>query len=442
MLEYAFLVRYDYCKQLCITYFSLTNYHKESGDTMSSSYWLTNVCLEKGYRYEHGAIIGTITENCHLFVENGKIANIISADTLLDDHLPKKDVHNLLALPSFVEKHVHLDKTLLGDKWRAVTPVSSIFERFELEKNVLPTLPTTTKERAQALIEVLLQAGSTHIRTHVDIYQEAGLKNFFEVQEALAEYEGKLSYEIVAFPQHGLLLNNCADLVRDAVRNGAGLVGGVDPANVDGNMEKSLQQMMDIAVEENVDIDLHLHDPGQLGLATIRRLAKLTEEAGWHGRVAISHAFALGDMGKGEADEMAQMLAELGISIITSVPIGRTIPPVSFLHDKGVQVAVACDNIFDSWSPFGNGDILERASTLAQLSGRSTEQKLAETLGFITGGITPLNKNGKQVWPKIGDEASIVFTEASCSAEAIARRSNRPAVLYKGKLVAGGFTKG
>ncbi|MFP9129850.1 hypothetical protein [Niallia sp. BSM11] len=117
-------------------------------------------------------------------------------------------------------------------------------------------------------------------------------------------------------------------------------------------------------------------------------------------------------------------------------------PPVSFLHDKGVQVAVACDNIFDSWSPFGNGDILERASTLAQLSGRSTEQKLAETLGFITGGITPLNKNGQQVWPKIGDEASIVFTEASCSAEAIARRSNRPAVLYKGKLVAGGFTKG
>jgi len=422
--------------------FLLNTYHKESGDTMSLNYWLTNVCLEKGYRYEHGAVTGTETENCHLLVESGKIAKIVTADTLLDDHLPKQDVHNLLALPSFTEKHVHLDKTLLGDNWRAVTPVASIFERFEIEKRVLPSLPTTTSVRAKALIEVLLQAGSTHIRTHVDIYQEAGLKNFFEVQEALSAYEGKLSYEIVAFPQHGLLRNNCADLVRDAVRNGAGLVGGVDPANVDGNMEKSLQQMMDIAVEGNVDIDLHLHDPGQLGLATIRRLAKLTEEAGWQGRVAVSHAFALGDMGTGEADEMAQMLSKLGISIITSVPIGRTIPPVSFLHDKGVQVAVACDNIFDSWSPFGNGDILERASRLAELSGRSTEQKLAETLGFITGGITPLDKNGQQVWPKVGDEASIVFTEASCSAEAIARRSNRPAVLYRGKLVSGGFTKG
>lgn len=409
---------------------------------MSSSYWLTNVCLEEGFRYENGTVIGTETENCHLLVENGKIAKIISADTLPDDQLPKKDVDNLLALPSFIEKHVHLDKTILGEKWRAVTPVASIFERFEIEKRVLPSLSTTTKERAKALIEILLQAGSTHIRTHVDIYQEAGLTNFFEIQEALADYNGKLSSEIVAFPQHGLLRNNCADLVREAVRNGASLVGGVDPANVDGNMEKSLQQMMEIAVEGNADIDLHLHDPGKLGLATIKRLAQLTEEAGWQGRVAVSHAFALADMGEGEADEMAQMLSELGISIITSVPIGRTIPPVTFLHNKGVQVAVACDNIFDSWSPFGNGDILERASRLAELTGRSTEQMLAETLGFITGGITPLNKNGQQAWPKVGDDASIVFTEASCSAEAIARRSNRPAVMYRGKLVSGGFTKG
>ncbi len=409
---------------------------------MSSSYWLTNVCLEEGFRYENGTVIGTETENCHLLVENGKIAKIISADTLPDDQLQKKDVDNLLALPSFIEKHVHLDKTILGEKWRAVTPVASIFERFEIEKRVLPSLSTTTKERAKALIEILLQAGSTHIRTHVDIYQEAGLTNFFEIQEALADYNGKLSSEIVAFPQHGLLRNNCADLVREAVRNGASLVGGVDPANVDGNMEKSLQQMMEIAVEGNADIDLHLHDPGKLGLATIKRLAQLTEEAGWQGRVAVSHAFALADMGEGEADEMAQMLSELGISIITSVPIGRTIPPVTFLHNKGVQVAVACDNIFDSWSPFGNGDILERASRLAELTGRSTEQMLAETLGFITGGITPLNKNGQQAWPKVGDDASIVFTEASCSAEAIARRSNRPAVMYRGKLVSGGFTKG
>ncbi|SDS67436.1 Cytosine/adenosine deaminase [Paenibacillaceae bacterium GAS479] len=404
---------------------------------MSEAYWLTNVRLESGYRFQEGFVTETVTESCHVLIESGTISEIVPAITALNDDLPKKDAGNLLALPSFIEKHCHLDKTILGDSWRAVRPASSIFERFEIEKNVLPTLPTTVKERAEQLLGTLLQAGSTHVRTHVDIYPEVGLRNLEAVQEALATYGGKLSHEIVAFPQHGLLLSNSVNFVREALRSGAGLVGGVDPANVDGNMEASLQQMMELAVEANAGVDLHLHDGGQTGLATIKRLAALTEDAGWQGRVSVSHAFSLGDMAGQEADEIMQMLAELGITIITSVPIGRVIPPVNLLHERNVSVAVGCDNIFDSWSPFGNGDILERVGRLAERFGRSTEQALAETLGFITGGITPLNKLGQQVWPKAGDKASMVLVEASCSAEAVARRSKRQAVMYKGNIVSG-----
>ncbi|UVI32929.1 amidohydrolase [Paenibacillus spongiae] len=404
---------------------------------MHKAYWLTNVRLESGYRFESGFVTETLTERFHLLIENGIISQIVPYTAALTDDHPKQDARNLLALPSFIEKHCHLDKTLLGDSWRAITPASSIFERFDIEKHVLPTLPTTMKERAETLLGILLQAGSTHIRTHVDIYPESGLRHLEAVQEALAAYEGKLSYEIVAFPQHGLLRTNCSELVREALRRGAGLVGGVDPATVDGDMEASLQQMLELAVEAGADVDLHLHDGGQLGLATIKRLAALTEDAGWQGRVSVSHAFALGDMAGQEADEIAEMLAELGITVITSVPLSRTMPPVNFLHAKQVPVAVGCDNIFDSWSPFGNGDILERAGRLAERFGRSTEQALAETLGFITGGITTMDQDGKRIWPKIGDEASMVFAEASCSAEAVARRAKRPAVMYKGNIVAG-----
>jgi cytosine/adenosine deaminase-related metal-dependent hydrolase len=407
---------------------------------MPETYWLTNVRLESGYRFEAGCITETRTENYHLLMKDGIISQIVPSTTLLTDHVPKKDAHYLLALPSFIEKHCHLDKTLLGDSWRAVQPASSLFERFDIEKNVLPTLSTTMKKRAEVLLETLLQAGSTHVRTHVDIYKEVGLRHLEAIQEALATYEGKLSHEIVAFPQHGLLRNECKDFVREALRNGAGLIGGVDPATVDGNMEASLHEMMELAVEANADVDLHLHDGGQLGLATIKKLAKLTEDAGWQGRVAVSHAFALGDMEGQQAEETAHMLKEIGITIITSVPLSGSIPPVNFLHAKQVQVAAACDNIFDSWSPFGNGDILERSGRLAERFGRKTERELAETLGFITGGITPLDKEGNQVWPKVGDVANIVFADASCSAEAIARRAKRPAVMYKGKIVAGSLT--
>ncbi|MDQ8737132.1 amidohydrolase [Paenibacillus sp. LHD-38] len=414
---------------------------------MHEDFWLRNVRLENGYLKENGSVTGTTTDLYHLRIENGTIAEIASAsetphgakpgEAKSDRALPVLDARGLLALPSFVEKHCHLDKTLLGDRWRPVRPAPTIFERFEIEKNTLPKLATTMKERAETLLGILLRAGSTHVRTHVDIYPEVGLRHLEAIQEALAVFEGKLSFEIVAFPQHGLLRSQSARLVKEALSHGCGLIGGVDPATVDGDMEKSLQQMMELAVEANSEVDLHLHDGGGLGLATIKRLAALTEEAGWQGRVSVSHAFALGDMAGQEADEVAQMLAELGITIITSVPFGRAIPPVNFLQAKKVTVAVGCDNIFDSWSPFGNGDLLERAGRLAERFGRSTEQALAETLGFITGGITPLNKEGQRTWPKAGDEASMVFAEASCSAEAVARRANRPVVMYKGKIVAG-----
>jgi cytosine/adenosine deaminase-related metal-dependent hydrolase len=404
---------------------------------MSSTFWLTNTLLESGYQLDNGIITGTKTECFHLLIKDGKIAKIVSSIETITDDLPKKDVKRLLVLPSFIEKHCHLDKTLLGDRWRSVTPVNSIFERLTIEKEVLPTIVTTTQERAENLLDSYLKSGVTHVRTHVDIYPEVGLNNLEEVQKALQTFEGKLSYEIVAFPQHGLLRSKSKGLVKEALRQGANLVGGVDPATVDGDIEASLQEMVELAVEGNAGIDLHLHDGNHLGIFTMKRLAQLTKEAGLHGKVAISHAFGLGDIPPSQAEGMAERLADAGITIITSVPLGRKFPPVGLLHRQGVPVAVGCDNIFDVWSPFGNGDVLERAGRLAEISRWVDERSLAETLYFITDRKTPLNHEGDLVWPMVGDEANIVLVEASCSAEAIARKSKRVATMFKGEIVSG-----
>ncbi|WP_042225342.1 amidohydrolase [Oceanobacillus manasiensis] len=404
---------------------------------MSTAFWLTNTTLETGYQNNNGVVIGTNTERFHLLIDGGKISKIIPASEPITDDLPKKDVKGLLMLPSIIEKHCHLDKTLLDDRWRAVTPVNSIFERFEIEKKILPSLETTTQERAEKLLNNYLTYGVTHVRTHVDIYPEVGLKNLEEVKKALQTFEGKLSYEIVAFPQHGLLRSNAKNLVSEALRQGANYVGGVDPATVDGDIEASLQQMVELAVEGNAGIDLHLHDSDHLGVFTMKRLAQLTKEAGLQGKVAISHAFGLGDILLSQADEIAELLADAGITIITSVPINRQFPPVGLLREKGTSVAVGCDNIFDVWSPFGNGDVLERASRLAEVSGWVDERSLAQTLSFITDGKTPLNHQGEQAWPNIGDDASIILVDATCSAEAIARRSRRVLTMYKGEIVSG-----
>lgn len=402
------------------------------------SYWLTNVRLEKGFIYNEKKIItGTETETCHILIEKGKISSIISAKESISDTNPQHDVKGLLMIPSFKEMHIHIDKTYYGGPWKACTPaVNGVKTRIQEEQALLPQLLPTAQERAEKMLDLVLGFGSTHIRTHCNVDPVIGLKNLEATVQALEGYKEKLSYEIVAFPQHGLLRSQSVELIKSAMKNGANLVGGVDPASIDENIERSLETIMDIAVESNSDIDVHLHDPDHLGLFTMQRLASLTEEAGWQGRVTVSHAIGLADLSVIEATSLAERFSELGISITSTVPILRTIP-IPLLHDKGVKVELGNDSITDHWSPFGIGDNLEKAGRLAERFRMIEEQSLAQSLQFITGGTTPLNQSGVQVWPKLGDDANLVLVKASCSAEAVARRSKRAAVFFKGKLVSG-----
>ncbi|WP_207229429.1 amidohydrolase [Ktedonosporobacter rubrisoli] len=411
-------------------------HYRDKGGYLVSAYWLTDVRLETGRVSEDGWE-RTQTALFHLKIADGQIEAILAAgQETPQDGLELRSAQQALALPAFIEKHVHLDKTFLGGGWRPTRPVGSILERVALEVELLKQHPLPTEERASKFLDVILAAGSTHVRTHIDIAPAYGLSHLEAVQGVLQAYHEKLSYEIVAFPQHGLLRTRSQKLVREAMRQGATLVGGVDPATVDNDIERSLGEMMEIAVEFKAGIDLHLHDQGPAGLATIQHLADLTAEAGWQGRVAISHAFALADLDRGELENLALRLAELQIAIVSSVPY-RVRPPLPRLRAQNVPVALGCDNVYDSWSSFGNGDILERLNRLAQLEGWGDEASLSRSLGLITGGKTPLNDAGEQVWPQVGDSADLVLLDASCSAEAIARRAKRLTVLHRGRLIAG-----
>lgn len=408
---------------------------------MSHAFWLTNVRLDSGFETGHDGVVHTLSEICHLRIEDGKIMQIASANEPLDTTLPTEDAKGLLALPSFVEKHNHLDKTYAGAKWKSCLPPKKLIDRLEFEATEMPAITGTTTQRAEAMLQWLLQGGATHVRTHVNIDPYIGLKNLEGVRTALENYSDRMTYEIVAFPQQGLLRTQASSLMRQAMKEGATLVGGLDPAGIDNELEGSLREMMDIAVEANADVDIHLHDPGTLGFYTIKRILDLTEEAGWQNRMAISHAFALGDVSVEESTEMAERLSRLGAMIMTTVPINRAMPPVPILHEKGVRVALGYDGFYDSWSPYGTGDMLEKLNRLVERYRWVDERSLVQSLFFITGGKTTLDKEGNRAWPKVGDEASIVFAESSCSAEAVARRSRRAAVMFKGKIVHGALDR-
>nr|WP_304215053.1 amidohydrolase family protein [Fredinandcohnia onubensis] len=406
-----------------------------------NSYMLLNVRLESGYIYEDGQVVATETELRHIEIENGIIKKI------QDTHLPYRseidcyDAKGMLLLPAFKDMHIHLDKTYYGGPWKAGANRKSIFDMIELEEEILPKLLTTAQERAEKLIQLILSYGSTHVRSHCNIDQTVGLKNLEKLKAALENYSDKISHEIVAFPQHGLLRSNVEGLLREAMELGVTHVGGLDPTVVDGNMDKSLETMVQIAVDYNAGIDIHLHEGGETGIKAINRLADLTEEAGLNGKVTISHAFSLASLSEESGIELANRLASLGISIASTVPIGKTVMPIPLLQKQGVEVLFGNDSITDHWSPFGIGDILQKAHLAAQLYGWSNEYNLSRALSLATRGITPLDKEGNQIWPKVGDEATAVLVPASCSAEAVARLPKRAAVLHRGAFSSGSLQK-
>ena len=132
--------------------------------------------------------------------------------------------------------------------------------------------------------------------------------------------------------------------------------------------------------------------------------------------------------------ETAAMHRTLGPFQLVMIGIGCIV-------GAGVFVMTGTDSVIDHWSPFGNGDMLDKACLYAQLYRGSDEYQLSRSLAISTGGVLPLDNDGNRAWPKVGDEASFSLAEANCTAEAVARVSSRTATFHKGRLVSGDIGK-
>ncbi|MEJ5175941.1 amidohydrolase family protein [Erwinia sp. MYb416] len=401
-------------------------------------YYLDNVLLETGFHYQEGEVVATRTALHCLEINNGKIIAVRANAVRPDASLTRVDAGGKLLLPAMRDMHIHLDKTFYGGPWRVQSRPAgtTIKQMIALEHRLLPELAPHTQERAGKLIDLLQSKGSSVARSHCNIEPVSGLKNLENLMAVLERRRSGFTCEIVAFPQHGLLLSKSERLMREAMQAGAHYVGGLDPTSVDGDMEKSLDTMFQIAVDYGKGVDIHLHETSPAGVAAINYMIDRVEKTPQlKGKVTISHAFALATLTPQQVEETAQRLAAQQISIASTVPIGTLHMPLKQLQDNGVFVMTGTDSVIDHWSPYGLGDMLEKANLYAQLYVRPGELALSRALAIATGNRLPLNDKGERVWPVEQDEASFVLVDASCSAEAVARISPRTATFHQGSLV-------
>ncbi|WP_088161731.1 amidohydrolase [Sphingobacterium sp. G1-14] len=400
----------------------------------AKTYILKNVRLETGFEFDGMEVISTNTALFCVEVEEGKIKGI-KPNTANANAI---DAKGHLMLPAFKDMHAHLDKMLFGLPWEAVSPTRhTVKDMIAYEQKMIPEWLSTSVERTGKMLNFLQAYGTDFIRSHFNVDPTSGLKSLTNLEKALASKKHTVEAELVAFPQHGLYYTDTLPILKDVAKlDAVSFIGGVDPYSLDGSIEKSMEQITQLALDNNKGIDIHLHEMGESGMKTIEFLIDRTlENPQLKGKAFVSHAFALSRLTNVDAEKIAARLAEAGVGIVSSVPFGNMIMPIPTLRKYGVEVLIGNDNIQDHWNTFGSGNMLQKANLIAELYGYGTEFGLSRTLAFATRYKLPLDNNGNQQWPKVGDEASMVFVDASCSAEAVSRISPVTSLIHKGNIV-------
>jgi len=394
-----------------------------------------NVRMETGFIRDEIEVIGTKSELFSIVVENGKVSEILPNSQDPD----AIDAKGYLMLPAMKDMHIHLDKTYYGGPWKArESKYRTVKELIEHEKVVIPTLLPHSTERAEKLIELLQSKGTDYARSHVNIEPTSQLVSLTNLQKALENKKDSFGAELVAFPQHGIYYSGSQELMKEAARMDIDYIGGVDPYSLDGQIEKTMDFTVQLALDYDKGLDIHLHESGESGLKTVQYLiAKVNENPVLKGKTYLSHCFVMGALDAKTLEATCEALANADIGITTTVPIGYNVMPIPTMLDHGIRVMSGTDCVTDHWQPFGTGSMLDKAKNMAELYRYNHEFGLSRCLGIGTKGVTPLDKSGNQVWPKVGDEASFNLVDASCSAEAVARLSPVKQLYHKGNLVFG-----
>lgn len=376
-------------------------------------------------------------EPSDVVVTDGVVSAVVPAGTaVVPPGAEHVDGRRLLALPGFVNAHAHVDKSWWGQPWvsyggEATTQGRIAHERAERDRYGIPSVASAT-----AVLRELLRHGTTATRTHVDVDLGVGLRGIEHVRAAAAELGDAVDVQVVAFPQDGVVRRpGVLRLLDEAAAAGATHVGGLDPAGIDRDPVAQLDGLFEIAERRGVGVDLHLHDRGELGAFQVELVVERTRRAGLHGKVTVSHGFALGELPAGRQEDLLDDLRDAGIGWATVAPVGTAPLPWRGLRERGIPVGLGTDGIRDLWSPFGDGDLLRIALGFARLHGLRTDEDLTDAVRLATSSAAAFV--GRDVHDLVvGAPGDLVLVDAENVPDALVRVPPRTLVVSRGRVVA------
>ncbi len=385
-----------------------------------------------------------------LAIRDGRIAAIAPR---LDVAAAREiDAGGRVVLPGLVEPHIHLDKALLetrlpnhlGTLAEAIR-VTGILKRQQTADDVLA--------RSRRVLDMAVRSGTVALRCHPDVDPIQGLVGVETALQLAEEYACLVDLQVVAFPQEGLLrAPGALDLMHEALRLGAGIVGGCPYAEASvEDARRHIDLVFDLATSRGAAIDIHADfadDPGDPRFALAEYIARKTIATGYHGRVTLGHVTSLAALEPADAEPVLALLAEARVHIVTlpatDLYLGgrredtrnrrRSLTPVQALRAAGVNVAFSSNNIRNAFTPFGNADPLQMGLLLAHAAQLGSPDDQAFVRRMCTDAAAAAMGIDADYGLAPGRLADLMIVDATAVADVLLDLPSRLCVVKRGRV--------
>ncbi|MEN2503373.1 cytosine deaminase [Stutzerimonas stutzeri] len=336
------------------------------------------------------------------------------------------DAASNLVVPPFIEPHIHLDATLTAGE-PAWNMSGTLFEGIERwgERKALVT-HEDTKARAKKTIDMLVDHGIQHVRTHVDVTDPtlSALKSMLEVRE---ETRHLIDLQIVAFPQEGIeSFKGGRELMTEAIAMGADVVGGIPHfENTRDQGVSSIKFLMDLAERTGCLVDVHCDetdDPQSRFLEVLAEEARVREMGEG---VTASHTTAMGSYDNAYCSKLFRLLKLSKINFVScptesihlqgrfdTYPKRRGLTRVAEIDRAGMNVCFGQDSIVDPWYPLGNGNILRILEAGLHICHMLGYEDLQRGLDLITDNSARTLNLGERYGVEVGRPANLLVLSA------------------------------
>ncbi|NJI10014.1 cytosine deaminase [Aeromonas veronii] len=278
-----------------------------------------------------------------------------------------------LAIPPFIEPHIHLDTTQTAGEpsWNLSGTLFEGIERWAERKALLTH--EDVKQRAIQTLKWQIANGIQFVRTHVDVSDPnlVALKAMLEVREEMKEW---VELQIVAFPQEGILsYPDGKALLEEALKLGADVIGAIPHFEFTREYGvESLHYIFDLAEKYQVLVDVHCDEIDDEQSRFIETLATLAYERGIGHRVTASHTTAMHSYNGAYASRLFRLLKMADINFVANplvnihlqgrfdaYPKRRGITRVKEMLEANINVCFGHDDVFDPWYPMGTANMLQ-----------------------------------------------------------------------------------